>query len=460
MNVLSLCLTLFGLLFSSFGFSQTETLQAILDKHTRVMGSLQHWQQLHSYQQTYLKDNGTQLIITCLMPDKITIHFKREGLDLTKAYDGEHGYILKNGEYLPMRPGEAIEMAEEPNYYSDLLFAASNNQTVSLLGKESVDGIECYKLQLEKSAHDLQIYWLNTQTYLIEQTGEYSEDPAHEGIYYKTRLLDYRNIKGYQFPFKQILIPSNRPAVTSQVSSTLVDINVQTSDFQYYPTTVKTLLAYWNDRYHNQTANTITFEQETIRYKDDLPADTTLWYEAINYPDRFRIDIGEKTVQNRNLYRNDSIYVLRSGEIVHSGPRLHESLLLEGVLYKQPTSKLMRQLAEVGIDTLAFCHAEYDGRPIYIIGANKPDTTMPQIWLDAERRQIVRRFGKGKNGEVLEVRYADFRQIDGYWIESWVEFYLDGKLLQTERYRNIKMNPPLPDAIFDPGSFKEHFWYE
>lgn len=112
------------------------------------------------------------------MPDQITLDFQNGRQFLRKGYDGTHGYIVKNGRYEPMRPGEAVEMAEEPTFYSDLMEAYAQNAPVKLVGAETIDGVPCYLLSWQKGPNDEQMYWVNQETFLNKQTGEYAEDKA------------------------------------------------------------------------------------------------------------------------------------------------------------------------------------------------------------------------------------------------------------------------------------------
>ncbi len=440
------------------GNPSTDEIEKILSQHIKAMGGKEKWQDLRSYRQVYSKENGLSLTITCKMPDKIIIRFQNDQLDASKVYDGAHGFILKNGEYLPMRPGEAIEMAEEPHYYSDLLLAEEMGYKLEYLGKESIDGIVCNKLKLTKSPKDQQTYWINTQTHLIEQTGEYSEDPAHEGIYYKTRLSDYRNVDGLMFPFRQALIANDEAPRYSVVEEMEINFAIANDAFQFQPDATKNLIQYWQDRFEDIGLSSFTFEQETIRFRNGQK-DSSIWQEAVQYPDYFRIDIGAKEKQNINLYRADSIYILRNGELVRKGLEIQTSVLMEGRLYDLPVDSMLEKLRSVGINTDVFGKAIYKGRPAYILGALAEDSNSPQIWMDAERRVVLRKVSKLKDGRMLDALYDEFLEFNGSWIESWIEFYIDGELIQTERYRNINTNPALSPEVFDPLLFKNNFWY-
>lgn len=454
----NLATTLLLLSFLALPFAaQAISVKKILRKHAQAMGGLEQWQQLTSYRLVFQKSEQRQLLITCRMPDQITLDFQNGGQFLRKGYDGTHGYIVKNGRYQPMRPGEEIEMAEEPVFYSDLMEAYAQNAPVKLVGEETVDGIPCYQLSWQKGPSDEQIYWVNQKTFLIEQTGEYSEDKAHAGIYYKTRLKDYHWVEGYRFPFYQLLIPSNRTPIISITSSVEVDIALPKDQFKYQPESTRNLIAYWKDRYASESLKSFTFLQETTRYRDGKAEPTTTWYEAVRYPDQFRIDFGNFEAGNINLWRQDSIYVLRKGAWAHRAPEIQASLLMKGGLYHYPVDTTLAKLTILGIDTSVFQDTTYNDRETYIIG--KVANTEPQVWLDAARRTVVKRINRLNDGQLLEVRYGEFVQVNGHWVESHVAFYIEGQLIQTEVYRDIDTEPELTEDIFNPDQLQGTTWY-
>ena len=204
-----------------------------------------------------------------------------------------------------------------------------------------------------------------------------------------------------------------------------------------------------------------TFVQETVHFNEEGQAqDTSTWYEAIRYPKEFRIDFGDPENRNANINRNDSIYVFRGDSLVHSGPEIQEFLILEGGLFHYSTAETLERLRSLGIDTSVFSTSTYKGKPVYILGSTPDDTSKPQIWMDTKELYSVRRFSQGKQGELYEVKYGDFKNMDGHWIETWIEFHVNGHLIQTERYNDIDLHPNLNDKVFDPNAFGTYYWFK
>ncbi|MEZ4989326.1 MAG: hypothetical protein R2824_02900 [Saprospiraceae bacterium] len=187
------------------------SLNTLLDRHAEAMGGAQQWMRLKSWEITQQRKNG-KVIATARKPNLFRLDFHLNGRHRVKSYDGKNGWITNDGEYEAMRPGEAIEMAEEPDFYGELIFAQAHGLPMEMMEKEKLNENWCYRLKLIKSDTDEQWYWLNAETYLIEQTAEYSEDPAHDGILYKTVFADYRPVQGLMFPYREGLIANDSPA--------------------------------------------------------------------------------------------------------------------------------------------------------------------------------------------------------------------------------------------------------
>jgi len=224
---------------------------------------------------------------------------------------------------------------------------------------------------------------------------------------------------------------------------------------------VKTLVRAMQRQNRNKWFDAFTFVQETIRFnKDGSPRDTNIWYEAIDYPDRFRIDYGDLSNGDAQLFRRDSAYQFKGGELVKSDYNPQEFLLMKGGLYHYETEEVLEKLEAYGYNTKAFHASQWDSRPIWVLGAEAGDLSSPQFWIDAEHFYLVRRISKLKDGRQLDVHYEDHISGNGGWVEQVVKFYVDGRYVQLENYKQIDTAPDLPPGIFDPRQFGGQHWYQ
>ena len=206
--------TLFGLLamqsLSAQAPNQTTDPQLtdLLARHAAAMGGADAWRELRSYTMvtsSVHEGDTLRMLATMKRPDRYRLDFQVGATHTIKSYDGKEGWVWTNGEFAPMRPGEAVEMAEETDFFGELVLAAERGHDLALLGEEKLDGKPVFRIRLVKNARDTQYYLLNQETALVEMTAEHSEDSAWQGTFFRTTFADYREVNGLQFPFEQKL---------------------------------------------------------------------------------------------------------------------------------------------------------------------------------------------------------------------------------------------------------------
>ncbi len=201
-----------------------------------------------------------------------------------------------------------------------------------------------------------------------------------------------------------------------------------------------------------------TFTQETIRYNQNgAVRDTAIWYEAVSYPDLFRIDYND---QGRFIiFRNDSAYRFQNYNFQSARIEPQEFLLFKGGMYFISPARVMDKLNEYGYDTSVFREDRLNGKRAYVVGAKEGDLETKQFWVDADHFYTVRRVSKTGRGAVLDVQYSDHKRVEGGWVEQTVTFFLDGRMLQIEHYLDIDASKRLSKEVFDPAK-PSKYWYK
>ncbi|MCB0575871.1 MAG: M20/M25/M40 family metallo-hydrolase [Saprospiraceae bacterium] len=204
------------------------SIDEILDKHAEAMGGRDTWKQLKTWKIVNTTANGRKTTEFARKPDRYKLVFEYDGNTLIKSYDGREGWLQHNGVHEQMRPGEALEMAEEPDFYDELMFAREKGYRIALKGKTFSEGQWQYHIEMNKKPGDAHQYFLNTRSFLIDRSGEYSEDPEHKGIYYQTLFRDYRPVNGMMFPRRWALQAGQNAPVWRTVKQ--IQINLPLKD--------------------------------------------------------------------------------------------------------------------------------------------------------------------------------------------------------------------------------------
>ena len=85
-----------------------------------------------------------------------------------------------------------------------------------------------------------------------------------------------------------------------------------------------------------------------------------------------------------------------------------------------------------------------------MIGAEKSDEKVNQLWIDQENLLPVR-FIKFENNTKEEGTFEDHIKLKGGWSETLCKFWINDKLVQVERYHDIVAGVQLDKNIFEPG---------
>lgn len=201
-----------------------------------------------------------------------------------------------------------------------------------------------------------------------------------------------------------------------------------------------------------------TFTQETIRYNQNgAVRDTAIWYEAVSYPDHFRIDYNDKG--QFVIFRNDSSFRFQAYQFQSKRLEPQEFLLFKGGMYFISPTEVMDKLKEYGYDTSIFREDRLNGRRAYVVGAKKGDLSTKQFWIDADYFYTIRRISKVSRGRTLDVQYSDHKRVLCGWVEQTVTFYIDQRLLQIEHYVDIDASKVLDMSIFNPKK-PSKYWFK
>ena len=217
--------------------------------------------------------------------------------------------------------------------------------------------------------------------------------------------------------------------------------------------TSKEVLTSMYKKYHGTWHKSLKFTQTTERFRNDSLINTSTWYETIVYPDLLRIDIGSVNSPNGILFRHDSTYVFRAGKIVRGERNENELIFFLGGMYFKTFDQVLAHFADLHYDLSKFHASTWKGKPVYVLGADKDDDKVNQLWIDQEKLVAVR-FLKYEKDTKEEGTFEQQVPVKNAWSETRCSFYFNDKLLQTETYRDLKADEPIDMKIFEPGLMK------
>ena len=220
------------------------------------------------------------------------------------------------------------------------------------------------------------------------------------------------------------------------------------------PPTAKDVIKMMHEKYAGKWYKTFSFNQTTEIYKNDSLVDSQTWNEYIRFPEKFRIDFGNVESGNAVIFRNDSSYLFRNNKLVRANYSPNDLLFLLGGMYFYPLDTTIAKMARFGFDLNKFHEDSWKGKAVYVIGADKNEDSVSQLWFEKENYNLVRMI-KFENNRKEEALLEDHVKLDGGFSETLVKFYVNDRLIQVEKYHDLKTNIDLEDEIFDPLNYKK-----
>lgn len=213
---------------------------------------------------------------------------------------------------------------------------------------------------------------------------------------------------------------------------------------------VRTMHARWNEAWYR----TLTFTQTTTRVLPNDSVTVEEWREWGAMPGRLRIEMGPPELGRTVIYNRDSTFVLDQGRVVRRLERWNDLMIVGFDVYTQPPERTMEQLRRAGFDLSRFHLDSLDGVPVYVVGADRGDTTSKQFAIEADRLLFLRFIDPLPNqpGKTQHVWFRGYQPAGRAWIAPEVEVLVDGRRVFHETYADIRVGEPIDDRLFDPDA--------
>ncbi len=220
---------------------------------------------------------------------------------------------------------------------------------------------------------------------------------------------------------------------------------------QAFPKTGNEVIARMNERYIDSWYHTLTFTQRTTRRTAGDSTVNETWKEAMIIPGRLRIDVENVTPPRTYIYNGDSLFRIQGDSVTRQAQR--NILLIMGFdVYRQSPDKTVAALTALHFPMTPVRGDDWQGREVFVIGANKGDLHSPQLWIDRDRLLFVRAIEPAPTDstKTVEYRFDNYTLLADGWISKTVVVSVNGKQIQKEEYGNIRMGEKLDGKMFVP----------
>lgn len=145
-----------------------------------------------------------------------------------------------------------------------------------------------------------------------------------------------------------------------------------------------------HNRYAGKWYSSFTFTQSSEQYRNNHLVNTSTWYEAILFPDKFRIDFGDKKDSNTVIYLKDSVYSFRKGKLTRKTYNEDNLTFLLGGMYFYSFDSVINKIQRLGYDLNKMYEENWKGQPVFVIGASGATERTNQLWIEKERLIVLK----------------------------------------------------------------------
>lgn len=180
------------------------------------------------------------------------------------------------------------------------------------------------------------------------------------------------------------------------------------------------------------------------------------WRVVVAPPGRMRMDYVPLTLRTGYLYLRDTVHAFQSGRRTATTSEVNPTLLAAFGLVAHPVATSSRLLEALGVKGSVVRRDTTAGRPAWVIGAAAGDLASDQLWVDAEHwvpLRVIDRETRGTRTTVTDLRFSDYQPAGGLPLARTITVHRDGRLAMRQVLRDVRVDPPVTDATFDPAQW-------
>jgi len=201
--------------------------------------------------------------------------------------------------------------------------------------------------------------------------------------------------------------------------------------------------------------------QKLVFYDESFKEGSIELKETLKYifPEKFRSDIVSKNSKRIHVVSKGRSLTVIDGKTVAG----HETIFdrYKDIILYNSRSALVQRLAHLGINVSVSSLGRFENKPVYVLGAQYPDESVSQIWLNKDTfrpfRWIINSKKPGGRIDFLEIRYYKWRKISKIWYPMHIEFYQDDSLIRMIEVDEIKVDPGISAGLFDINRLKSTY---
>ena len=235
------------LLFFTFN-SFSQSVDEIIDNYFENTGGIDQWRKLKGVKMlAKLSQQGMEIPLEIIQmqggKQMQIINFQGQSIK-AQVFDGEVSWGINMMSQKPEKSDQEttdnlkLENNDFPDSFMDY---KSKGYIAELIGKETVDGTETFKVKLTKepktidgkNEDDITFYFFDTENYVpIAIQTEVKEGPG-KGMIMEITMSDYQEVEGLYFPFSQTQGIKDQPSIPLIIDSIELNPTIDENEFKF-----------------------------------------------------------------------------------------------------------------------------------------------------------------------------------------------------------------------------------
>jgi outer membrane lipoprotein-sorting protein len=228
--------------------AKAQTADEIISNYLENTGGVENWKELEGIKiEAKLNQGGMEIPLNIIQTkdgkQMTTITF--QGTTIKQGvFDGE---TLWNTNMATMKPEKApaeltqVQKLEANDFPDSFIDYKEKGYTAELMGKETIEGAETYKIKLTKEpitldgeeVENVTYYYFDTEAFVpVAQETEVKAGPQ-KGVMSQAKMSDYQEVDGFYFPFSMSQGVKDGPSQPIEIVSITLNPDVDDSEFAF-----------------------------------------------------------------------------------------------------------------------------------------------------------------------------------------------------------------------------------
>jgi outer membrane lipoprotein-sorting protein len=216
-----------------------ETAETLIAKNIQARGGLEKIKSIQSIRMTgtmKLGDDDLPTLLELKRPNKSRWEFTLEGATAVQAYDGRIAWTIMpfegSSEPRIMSDQEARDVEMQADIDGPFVDSAAKGITIKLVGKETIEGVEMWKLLVSREGSGEREIYLDARTYLQALAVSRKSGGPEGPIEIRSRVSDYRNVGGVMLPHSFVASAEGIPQKQA-LEFSKIELNVPIDDSRF-----------------------------------------------------------------------------------------------------------------------------------------------------------------------------------------------------------------------------------